>query len=70
MDDYTRSSKGVFMEQSIQLENARREIARLGGIPVPERVNAGETPIAFPHAPIAFPHAPIAFPHRAAVTQG
>jgi hypothetical protein len=44
------------MEQSILLENARREIARLGGIRVPERANAGETPVALPHSPIAVPH--------------
>lgn len=51
------------MEESILFENARREIARLGGIVAPERKAAGErevelTAMALPHSPL--PHYPIA----------
>jgi hypothetical protein len=63
------------MKDSILLENARREIARMGGLAQPEPRSSASAPsaiphhavAAFPHAPIAFPH--VAFPHRAVVTE-
>lgn len=56
------------MKDSILLENARREIARMGGIPANESRPNQTGPTAFPHTAIAIPHVPIALPHWAVVT--
>lgn len=68
MDDYTTSlTKELSMKDSILLENARREIARLGGIQQPEAQPSASRQAAWPHSAIALPHVPIALPHWAVV---